>query len=87
MLSEVEKAILEKMLLDKIIGGKHTSADNIPKGFPKHLRGEAKDSLKSLIKKGYITAKPTSYGMEVSLNPMRLQEILKLLDLAEHSPF
>jgi len=56
MLSEVEKAILEKMLLDKIIGGKHTSADNIPKGFPKHLRGEAKDSLKSLIKK--VTSLP-----------------------------
>ena len=80
MLSEVEKAILERMLLDKIIGGKHTSADNIPKGFPKHLIGEAKDSLKRLIKKGYIIAKPTSYGIEVSLNPTRLKEIIKLLD-------
>lgn len=81
MLSEVEKAILEKLFVAKIIGGRHTSADNVPKGFPKHLRGDAKDALKSLIKKGYIIAKPTSYGLEVSLNPNKMKEINALLIL------
>ncbi len=75
----VEKAILRKMLLDRVVGGRHTSADNIPKGFPKHLRGEAKDALKHLIRKGYILAKPTTYGLEVSLNPRRLKEIEELV--------
>jgi hypothetical protein len=81
MLSEVEKAILEKLFVAKIIGGRHISADNVPKGFPKHLRGAAKDALKSLIKKGYIIAKPTSYGLEVSLNPNKMKEINALLTL------
>jgi len=83
----LEKSILEKMLRHQYIGAKHTSIDNLPKGFPKHLRKDVLEAARDLIKKGYITAKPTSYGMEVSLNPTRLKETIKLLDLTEHSPF
>ncbi|PDM26184.1 hypothetical protein CP083_05190 [Candidatus Bathyarchaeota archaeon B24-2] len=75
----VEKKILEKMFYDRLIGARHTSADNIPKGFPKHLRGEVRKALRSLIRKGLVVAKPTSYGLEVSLNPKRLEEIIEVI--------
>jgi len=80
MLSKIEKKILKKMLDYRFIGEKHTSADNIPKGFAKHERGDVKGSLKSLIRNGYVLPKITSYGLEVSLNHRRLTEILQLLD-------
>jgi len=75
----VEKKILEKMFYDRLIGARHTSADNIPKGFPKHLRGEVRKALRRLIRKGLVVAKPTSYGLEVSLNPKRLKEIIEII--------
>jgi len=79
MVTIIEKKILEKMFFDRIIGSRHTSADNIPKGFPKHLRGEVKKALRRLIRDGYITAKMTHYGMEVSLNPRRVKKIREIL--------
>jgi len=77
MVTGLERAILQKMLFERFIGAKHTSADNIPKGFPKHQRGQAKKALKNLVRQGYITPKATSYGLEVSLNPHRLTEIMQ----------
>ncbi|MBI2669006.1 hypothetical protein HYX14_04130 [Candidatus Woesearchaeota archaeon] len=55
--------------------GAHTSVDNLPKGFPKHLRGDVKDVAQHLIKKHFLPAKPTPYGLEVSLNPEMKKEI------------
>ena len=79
MISKIEKTILQKMLFGCFIGGKHTSADNIPKGFARDERGEVKKALKNLIRDGYVMPKITSYGLEVSLNPRRLAEIYQLL--------
>jgi len=79
MLTDTEKAILAKMLRHGYIGGKHTSEDNIPKGLPRHIRGQVKKALKNLIRVGYIIPKTTSYGMEVSLDPHRIEEISELL--------
>lgn len=45
-----------------IIGGKHTSCDNLVKGFPKHMRGKAKKVRDELIKNKIFESKPTSYG-------------------------
>jgi uncharacterized NAD(P)/FAD-binding protein YdhS len=79
MASKIEKHILAKMLDYRFIGKKHTSADNVPKGFAKHERGDVKKALKNLIREGYVVAKITSYGLEVSLNPRRLAEICNLV--------
>ena len=38
-----------------------------------------KKALKKLIREGYIIPKPTSYGLEVSLNPRMIEEIRKIL--------
>jgi hypothetical protein len=79
-LTALEIALLRKMYLHNFIGEKHTSVDNIPKGFPKDRRGEIKKALKKLTREGYVTLKITSYGMEVSLNPRKIVEIRQLID-------
>jgi hypothetical protein len=79
MTTEIEKKILTKMLYEHYIGDKHTSEDNIPKGFPKHERGNVKKALKQLIREGYVNPKITSYGLEVSLNPRKIGEIREIL--------
>lgn len=78
----IEKTILLKLLRDGYIGGRHTSEDNIPKGFKTHLRGDVKKAMKALYKKGYLIVKPTSYGTQISLDPTRVQEII---DMAQDS--
>ncbi len=79
-LTDTEVAILKKLYNHNFIGEKHTSEDNVPKGFPKHLCGNIKKALKNLIREGYITPKITSYGLEVSLNPRKIEEIKKILE-------
>lgn len=79
MLGKTEKKILIKMLDYNFIGEKHTSVDNIPKGFAKHERGDVKKALKKLIREGYVLPKTTSYGMEVSLNPYIIAEIRRII--------
>jgi hypothetical protein len=78
-MNERQIAILEKLIYLKCIGGRHTSKDNVTKGFPKQERGYIKKELVNLIKKGYILQKPTSYGIEVSINPKKLSEIRELV--------
>jgi len=69
------KAILEKLLRHGYVGARHTALENLPKGFPKHLYKEATRTAEKLIKKGLIILKPTSYGLQVSLNPHMIAEI------------
>lgn len=80
--------VLKAMILKKLKrrgkwGHAHTSFDKLTSGIPKHLRGLAKEVAEDLIKEGLLLAKPTSYGLEVSLNPRRkaeIDEIIKYLD-------
>lgn len=75
---QLEKDLLRKMLHHKYIGAKHTNINNLPKSFPKHLRGEIKKVIKDLIKKGFLLVKPTNYGLEVSVNPGKLEEVKRI---------
>ncbi|MBU0532424.1 hypothetical protein KKB44_02930 [Candidatus Micrarchaeota archaeon] len=52
----------------------------IPKGAPKHMRRKIKGTVEQLIKDGYILSKPTSYGLEVSLNFERKNEIFDIIE-------
>jgi len=72
--------ILRKMHFYGYIGGKHTSVDNLQKGFPKHERGNVKGTVKDLIKANLIIPKSTGYGQHCSLNPRMIDEIEKLID-------
>ncbi len=81
MLNALQKAILRKMYFDKMIGGKHTAIENLKKGFPSHLRGDVDDEVKELIRDGFILPKTTSYGLQVSLNPVMIPEIERVLGI------
>ena len=72
---DIERVLIRKLVYMGKWNANHTSFDNLPKGFPKHLRGMVKDAAKDLIKKGILLSKPTSYGLEVSLNIKMKKEI------------
>lgn len=71
----IRKTILRKLNNHGYWGHRHTSFDNLPKGFPSHLHKDVKKMGKKLIKERIIISKPTSYGLEISLNPRKLREI------------
>ena len=64
----------------RVIGGKHTAIEHLTKGLPKHAVGEAKNIVKELVKEGLILQKSTSYGLQVSLNPEKIEEITKIIE-------
>jgi hypothetical protein len=72
--------MLRKLASHGYIGARHTSIDNLPKGLPGRLRGEAKDVAKDMIKEGLVLSHPTSYGVQVALNPRMMDDIKKLLE-------
>ena len=59
----------------RIIGAKHTHYDNIKFRFPSNIGKEIEDIEKEFIKQNYIITKPTSYGLQISLNKEKLKEI------------
>ncbi len=73
--NKIEATILYNLRRKKVIGGVHTHFDTLKKGFPTHLGKNIKKIAKQLIRKGLIITKPTSYGLQVSLNKNRLKEI------------
>ena len=73
-----KKIILRKLFRRRVIGGKHTAIEHLTKGLPKHVVGEAKNAVEDLIKEGMILSKPTGYGLHVSLNPEKIDEISAL---------
>lgn len=79
MVTPIQVTVLEKMYRQSYIGGRHTSIDNLPKGFPPDVRGQVSDEVKRLIRQGWIVPKATSYGLQVSLNPRRIGELKALL--------
>ena len=76
----LKATILKKLKRRGKWGHAHTSLDKLTSGIPKHLRGLAKDVAKELIKEGLLISKPTSYSLEVSLNPRRKAEIDKIIE-------
>ncbi len=72
--------VLHKMLLHTWVGKKHTNIDNIPKGQPKHLYKIIKNVIKDFRRENLILFKPTSYGIQVSLNPRRIEEIIEYIE-------
>ncbi|MBI2105244.1 hypothetical protein HYT56_00230 [Candidatus Woesearchaeota archaeon] len=76
---DIKKIVLRKLYRHRIIGGKHTAIENLTKSLPKHLVGYAKEAIKELIKEELILTKLTSYGLQVSLNPEKIDEVSKII--------
>jgi len=79
MCRDIAKKILEKLLRHECIGGRHTAFENVSRGFPKHLIGEVRKTAKELVKMNLIMQKITSYGLQVSLNPRKMEQIEKII--------
>ena len=77
---DFKKIILRKLFRRRVIGGKHTAIENLTTGLPKHTVGDAKNVVHELIKEGFILSKSTSYGLQVSLNPEKIDEISKIIE-------
>lgn len=80
----MEEAIIKARILyhlrrKRVIGGVHTHYDTLKRGFPKNLGKEIENATKQLIKEGLLITKPTSYGLQVSLNKDRIVEIDELI--------
>lgn len=72
--------ILRKLFRHRVIGGKHTAIEHLFHGFPKHRIGEAKEIIDELVKQNIILVKTTSYGLQVSLNPEKIEEVIKIIE-------
>ena len=81
---EVKAAILFKLHRRGNWGASHTAFDNLQKGFRdtdlgKH-GGKRLDKLaRELIRQGLILSHPTSYGLQVSLNPSQSEEVMSFM--------
>ncbi|MFZ1077599.1 MAG: hypothetical protein WAN47_09265 [Nitrosotalea sp.] len=74
--------ILEKMYRNRVVGARHISLEDLRTGCPSHERGNIEKGLKKLVKENLVLQHP-SYGMQYALNPQRLQDIMKILDIRE----
>lgn len=71
--------ILKKMIYHGYIGGKHTSEENICRGFPSHAKKNVKKILKELQNKSFVLCKPTGYGKQFFINPRTVYEIKQII--------
>ena len=80
---DIRRFILRKLARHRIWMHKHTSIHNLPKGLPDYLRSkkEVKSVIEDLLKRKILLAKPTNYGLEVSLNIEKKAEIEKVISL------
>lgn len=76
---ELEKFLLRRLLAARCIGSAQMVYDNIAKWVPKSDRGDAKDALDSLIRKGFLLTKRKHYGVHVSINPEMVPEVRRIL--------
>ena len=72
--------ILDKFARHGWWNEKHTNYDNVPKGAPPHIRNKIKQIAEQLIKEGFLLKKPTGYGLEVSLNFSKKEEIFAIIE-------
>ena len=73
---EIKGKILHKLTRLGKFKHSHTSADNLPKGFPPEIRKKVKEMAKELKKEKILFSKPTNYGEEVSINPEMREKIM-----------
>lgn len=75
----IRATILYHLRKKRIIGGAHAPFDTLKMGFPSHLGKNIKKIAEQLVKDGLLITKPTSYGLQVSLNKERIWEIEKYI--------
>jgi len=71
----IKTTLLYHLRRKRKIGESHAPYDTIKKGLPSHLGKYVEKIARELIRIGWIITKPTSYGLQVSLNKDKLKEI------------
>jgi hypothetical protein len=61
------------------VGGKHTEARNLAKGFDKRHADAVEKSIKKLILLNLIIVKKSTGQLHISLNPRRIGEIRRII--------
>ncbi len=77
---EIKAHILFKLHWKRCWGRKHTAIESVKRGIPNHLEGKYVDMAKELIKEGLLLSKPTSYGLQISLNPRQRDKIIEIVE-------
>ena len=78
---EIKGKILHKLTRLGKFKHSHTAVDNLPKGFPKEIRGRVKEIANELKKEQILFVKPTNYGEEVSINIEKRDRIMHYIDI------
>lgn len=80
MINETEARILKRMHRLGLWGSNHMLIDNLMNtGYPSHMKGEVRDAIFTLIKKGYIIYYSRSKEA-VHLNLEKYSEIMRLIE-------
>ena len=78
--NQIKGKILHKLTRKGKFEHSHTAIDNLQKGFPSELRGNAKEMMLELIKEGALHLKKTSYGKQVSINLDKKEKIMGYIE-------
>lgn len=82
IIKAIQRHILIKLVEHRYWQHKHTNINNLPKSLSSEFKnsGYVKEAIKSLIRTGWFVAKPTSYGLEISLNIKKKKEIEEFIE-------
>ncbi len=72
---KIKATLLYHIKRKQVRGGARVPFDTLRRGFPSHLGKDIKKQAEDLIRKGWLLAKPASYGLQVMLNKDKLIEI------------
>jgi len=78
---EIRGKILHKLVRAGKFEHSRTAIEHMQKGFPKDLVGRVKDNIQKLAKEGILKIKPTNYGMQVSVNVDRTDEVIYYVEI------
>jgi len=81
---QIKATILFKLYKRGNWGGSHTAFENLKKGFKDSELGKGglkrvEKMARELVRAGLIIPKPTSYGLQVSLNPSQNETIITIM--------
>ncbi|MCL2116084.1 MAG: hypothetical protein FWH29_07675 [Methanobrevibacter sp.] len=76
---EVQKEILYSLFRTRHIGKKHTPLNNLCKKLAKIPCKQIRHNTNSLIKKYLILLYPTGHGIDIRLNPRKMNEITEII--------
>ena len=81
---QIKATILLKLYRRGNWGGRHTAFENLKRGFKDSELGKGglkrvEKMARELVRSGLIVPKPTSYGLQVSLNPRQNETIISFM--------